>query len=317
MIKLIGDADPSDISQGSVGDCWLLSAISAIAEFDGIIRHLFRHTPNIESLPSEQFNTYTVTLYDMTTWEPVDVVVDERLSINAAGSGILGCAPTVTGELWPCYLEKALAKHCGGWDKVDGGQCTHAWRLLTGCREQYTFRNLGEGWGCYGTFNPNTECWEPMTNSPHDSFKGLWPMNWPDIGGGGDLFLRVDNNSLFERMCEWDDNNFIMGCGTKAGSDANDTEGILDGHAYTILACIDNAGGTEFDMIKVRNPWGSGEFKSGRWDDDGPGWSEYPAVKDQCQPVHADDGVFWLEKEEFFCYFHTIYLCAKDMEQWV
>ena len=31
-------------------------------------------------------------------------------------------------------LEKAVAAHCGGWDKIDGGQCTHAWALLTGCQ---------------------------------------------------------------------------------------------------------------------------------------------------------------------------------------
>ena len=28
------------------------------------------------------------------------------------------------------------------------------------------------------------------------------------------------------------------------------------------------------------------------------------------------DGIFWLDKEEFFTYFTTIYLCAKDMSAW-
>ena len=30
------------------------------------------------------------------------------------------------------------------WDKIDGGQCTHAWALLTGCREQYTIQMDGD-----------------------------------------------------------------------------------------------------------------------------------------------------------------------------
>merc|ERR1719199_353123 len=102
---------------------------------------------------------------------------------------------------------------------------------------------------------------------------------------------------MFERMAAWHDQNYLMGCGSKAGHDSQDTDGI------------DNAGGVrkdglEFDMIKVRNPWGKGEFKSGKFDDDGPGWQLYPEVKAACKPVQADDGVFWLEKEEFFKYFH-------------
>ena len=40
---------------------------------------------------------------------------------------------------------------------------------------------------------------------------------------------------LFERMCAWDDTNFIMGAGTKAGSDKNKTDGIVDGHAYSVI----------------------------------------------------------------------------------
>ena len=43
-LKIIGDVDPPDIAQGSVGDCWLLSVISALAEFDGAIKRLFRKT---------------------------------------------------------------------------------------------------------------------------------------------------------------------------------------------------------------------------------------------------------------------------------
>merc|ERR1719210_1874748 len=134
-------------------------------------------------------------------------------------------------------------------------------------------------------------------------------MKWPEVGGGGELGSQVDANTMFEKLCAWDDANFIMGCGTKAGSDSEDTDGIVDGHAYTILECVNDVAGTEFDMIKVRNPWGSGEFKSGKWDDDGPGWDQYPQVKAALNPIAADDGIFWVEKDEFFKYFRTIYMC--------
>ena len=62
---------------------------------------------------------------------------------------------------------------------------------------------------------------------------------------------RLSVNQLFERMCAWDDENYIMAAGTKDGDDSEDTDGIVDGHAYTVLACENDVAGTEFDLIKA------------------------------------------------------------------
>ena len=215
-LKLIGDIDPNDVCQGTVGDCWLLSAISALAEFDGAVKRLFSKTEGIEQMPRDEPNLYTITLFELSTFEPVDVVVDERLAAAADGSGLLGCKPSADGELWPCYLEKAVAAHCGGWDKIDGGQCTHAWSLLTGCREQYTIQSSDDAqtFRCFGAFNPNEGNWETLANSPHDSNAGLCPMTWPAVGGGGDAALSAEE--LFDRMCEWDKQNYIIAVSSPA-----------------------------------------------------------------------------------------------------
>ena len=51
----------------------------------------------------------------------VDIVIDERLPVVADGSGkLLASRPSADGELWACYLEKAIAVHSGGWDKIHG-----------------------------------------------------------------------------------------------------------------------------------------------------------------------------------------------------
>jgi len=319
-LKVIGDVDPSDISQGVVGDCWLLSAISSLAEFDGAITRLFRKTKNLQKLPQQTPNKYVVTLWDLPTWTEVDIEIDESLSARADGSGLLGCSVSEDGELWACYLEKAVAVHCGGWDKINGGQCTHGWALLTGCKEQYTIQRTKSGkYKCLGAYNPNDSRWEELANSPHDGFHGLWPMKWPEVGANGKdaLNLELTEDELFERLCCWDDHNFVIGAGTKSGSDTKKTDGIVDGHAYSVLECCNDVAGTEFDLIKVRNPWGRGEFESGMWDDDGPGWTEHPKVKEALKPVAADDGIFWVSKQEFFKYFPTIYLCASDMTKFL
>ena len=138
-------------------------------------------------------------------------------------------------------------------------------------------------------------------------------MAWPKVGGGGDRNLALSDDDLFEKMCAWEDANFIMAAGTKSGSDSNDTDGIVDGHAYSVLEVINDVCGTDVDLLRLRNPHGKGEIKNGEWDDDGPGWDKYPQIKEKLRPVVADDGIFWVSKSEFFRYFQTVYLCAKDM----
>lgn len=98
----------------------------------------------------------------------------------------------------------------------------------------------------------------------------------PQVGGGGDKILGLTEDRLFERMCAWEDANYMMAAATRDGSDTQDHEGVVDGHgmlismhchcllvlfmftAYTILDVQNDVAGTTFDLIKVRNPWGKG-----------------------------------------------------------
>jgi len=330
-LKIIGDVDPSDIFQGSVGDCWLLSGISSVAEFDGAIKRLFRKTKNLNRLPwdgkgegsknaSPTGNMYTITLWDLPTWKEVDIVIDERLPAHYNGSGnLLAGKPSEDGELWACYLEKALAIHSGGWDKIVGGQCTHAWALLTGCKEQYTMkRNSGTGkWRCFAKFNPKTKQWAKHENSPHDCPNTTWRVGWPKVGGGGSRDVELDDEEMFMRLFAWDQVNYIVGAGTSGTSDKHSTGGMVDNHAYSVIESVDNVAGTDIDLIKVRNPWGKGEIEDGEFDDDGPGWDKYPQIKKALNPVVADDGIFWVTKKEFFKLFETIYLGASNMTEFL
>merc|ERR1740121_112874 len=142
-------------------------------------------------------------------------------------------------------------------------------------------------------------------------------MKWPEVGGGGDLHETITAEDLFERMVEWDDHNFLMCAATQSGSDKQDHQGIVYGHAYTVLTCLSDVADSGVDLIKVRNPWGRGEFKSGKWDDDGPGWDEHPEVHDFIKPAQVEDGAFWVTPEEFFHYFKVLYLCAHDMSEFI
>ena len=91
----------------------------------------------------------------------------------------------------------------------------------------------------------------------------------------------------------------------------------MDNHAYSVIESVDNVAGTDIDLIKVRNPWGKGEIEDGEFDDDGPGWDKYPQIKAELKPVVADDGIFWVTKQEFFQFFQTIYLSASNMTEFL
>eukprot|EP00931_Biecheleriopsis_adriatica_P103933 TRINITY_DN78710_c0_g1_i1.p1 TRINITY_DN78710_c0_g1~~TRINITY_DN78710_c0_g1_i1.p1 ORF type:complete len:484 (+),score=93.59 TRINITY_DN78710_c0_g1_i1:25-1476(+) len=315
-ITLLLEAQPWDVYQGGVGDCWLLSAISAMAEHKGAIEKIFKYTPGLADRPAAAANSYTVRLYDLIDWVETEVVVDERLCSKATGTGLLGTQPSPSGELWANYLEKAVAAHCGGWDAIDGGRSTHAWRLLTGCRDVYTIRKDGDGFTCFGAKNPLTAQWEELGNAP-DEAKKLWPMEWPKVGGGGSSHVKLSPTELFYRMCKWEKSNFLMSANTPATSDRNSRRGIIDSHGYTVLRCVENAAGTGFSLLQLRNPWGYKEFEGGKWSDDGEGWEQYPAVYRELQPRHVEDGMFWVDAEEFFSSFVGLDLCAMDIAEWV
>jgi hypothetical protein len=125
-----------------------------------------------------------------------------------------------------------------------------------------------------------------------------------------------DDEALFHRLCAWDDASFLLGAATTEGSDEVQREdGLFDGHAYSVITCLNDVAGTDVDLIKMRNPHGSGELTTGIWGDHGAGWELYPQIKDAIQPVVADDGVFWVSRQEFFHFFPVIFLCACDMKE--
>ena len=80
-----------------------------------VVRGIFDFCSNADHFRNDKnaargVNKYTVTLFDLTTWLPVDVVVDERLAARPDGDGLLGCSPSEDGELWPCYVEKGTGR---------------------------------------------------------------------------------------------------------------------------------------------------------------------------------------------------------------
>jgi hypothetical protein len=231
-MKFIGDyAEPNDVVRGTeVGNCWLLSAIACVTDYDFAVRRLFRKTPNFPDCPVDLPNQYVVTLWDLKTWKEVDVMVDERLPVRSGAPGfLLGAKPSKTGNIWVPYLEKAIAAHCGGWDKLQGGACTSAWPMMTGSRNQYTISQnpKTKNYFCSARFNKVEQQWTEHTSSPHDSDQSVWKVSWPKVGGGGSANTELSEENLFQKLVAWNDNNFLIGAGTNVSSDEDTRDGII------------------------------------------------------------------------------------------
>ncbi|CAE7642131.1 sol [Symbiodinium sp. CCMP2592] len=125
-----GTPSADDVQQGELGDCWFLSSLAAMAEFQGgrLVQRL---------LPDQrQFSragAYLVRLWLGGRWR--DVIVDDRLPCIGNGFGTytqLAYCATGKCQLWASIIEKGFAKACGSYEALAGGEAEEALTILTG-----------------------------------------------------------------------------------------------------------------------------------------------------------------------------------------
>ena len=123
--------------------------------------------------------------------------------------------------------------------------------MLTGSRNQFVItKNPKTGkYVCGAKYDPGTEKWSEHSNSPHDSNPANWRVEWPKVGGGGDVNLELDEDALFKRIIAWDENNFLTAAATAGTSDKQKTNGMVDNHAYSIIDSRQNIAGTGLDLL--------------------------------------------------------------------
>ena len=61
-------------------------------------------------------------------------------------------------------------------------------------------------------------------------------------------------------------------------------------------------------MLKLRNPWGSGEWQ-GDWSDKSQLWT--PQIKQQVKFTEGDDGVFFIEFGDYLQHFSWTSICVE------
>ncbi len=115
--------NPEDIIQGGLGDCYLLSAISALAERPNIIERLFL------SRKANDEGIYGVWLCDTGEWRLI--TIDDMFLCYSFHHGPV-YSKCNNNELWVLLLEKVYAKIHGSYAAIEQGFPEQAFRDLTG-----------------------------------------------------------------------------------------------------------------------------------------------------------------------------------------
>ncbi len=122
--------ESSDVRQGLINSCLVLSGLAAIAA---------QHPALIEDAITDNGDgTYTVRFFEQRppgfVWEPEwtthEVTVDAVLPHGPDDKPVY--ARTPNGELWVAIMEKAWAEHMGGYQRIDGNYGQGIVEALTG-----------------------------------------------------------------------------------------------------------------------------------------------------------------------------------------
>lgn len=302
--SLFEGIEPTDVCQGGLGDCWLLAAISALAEFPGAVENLF--VTNKMSTDGK----YKIQLFDagINSWEVMDI--DDLLammsaddmfgegSVFANGEKFSSCFTKPHGnEIWVPLLEKAVAKFCGSYGNLNGGQALYAWQIMTGCTDLLEFRKQEDGSG-----------WMHVAVSYTD------PRSTHSWAGAGGQYGVMDDDALWAHICESDQANHVMGCSCSGGVEDQLDTGLVTGHAYSLIAAMEvEADGESHKMLCMRNPWGSDKEWNGKFSDHWGEWGSYPELMGQLEVGAAPDGKFWMCWEDFKENWTTVSIAAKAM----
>ncbi|MDQ7033521.1 MAG: C2 family cysteine protease [Anaerolineae bacterium] len=132
-----GQPNANDVKQGGIGDCYLMAALSSLAQ---------QQPQYIKQIMVDQGDKVSVRLYEVDQTNPANHTFTAKyLTIEKSIAKLNGSALYNKGALWVSMMEKAYA--AGGFtgtgkaptstttttmDDIDGGFSRHAFEVLTG-----------------------------------------------------------------------------------------------------------------------------------------------------------------------------------------
>lgn len=263
------DIKSEDIVQGKLGDCYFLAAISSIAEFPKRIERLFL-TKEVD-----QRSIYVLAMCQDGLWD--DVVLDDQFPSHPAAKRPI-FSTNKNNDLWVLFMEKAWAKVNGGYRNIAAGLTREALRTLTGASCKTFF-----------TDGKTEELWRDILLADRANF--IMTAASDNLSGQGE-------DNYIEK---------IGLCGSHAYSLLSAYEIDQVGGGYRVLSLGQKPQGQVERVLKLRNPWGKGEWK-GEWSDRDPRWKHPELAKLRPEGLR-EDGVFFITFNDFIQYFSDVQIC--------
>ncbi|KDO35099.1 hypothetical protein SPRG_22065 [Saprolegnia parasitica CBS 223.65] len=238
--NVLEESDESEY--GNLGDCWFLGAISVLATRLDLLTQVFWRDDQYKG-----HGLFVCRFMKDFAWHYV--IIDDRLPVfgytnNRAGKPFFArCSDP--NELWVPLMEKAYAKLHGSYEALIGGYIDVALSDLTGlCSEQIILKPGYPGFA-------------------EDPYK---PIRADQKRG----------DEFWQKLVQYKRNGTLMGCSIQPDP-KNDKNVVAEGsagqglyykHAYGLvdvgeITLKDKSG---LRLVKVRNPWGMGEW-TGPWSD--------------------------------------------------
>uniref|UniRef100_H2MAH1 Calpain-3 n=1 Tax=Oryzias latipes TaxID=8090 RepID=H2MAH1_ORYLA len=289
---IIDGANRTDICQGELGDCWLLAAIACLTLSEKL---LYRVIP-----PEQSFTENYAGIFHFQFWrygEWIDIVVDDR--IPTCNNLLVFTKSFRENEFWSALLEKAYAKLHGSYEALKGGNTLDAMEDFTG-----------------GV----TELFE-LSEAP----KGLFIIMKKALERGSLMGCSIDVSG--QEKCPGKSNNMHLYihsqienkmlsclCIVHQVTTANDIEsrtnqGLVRGHAYSIIALEEVSEDGKIRLIRLRNPWGWVLWK-GPWSVNSKEWSTVStADRDNLKKQTLEMSEFWMSFDDFKKNFTKLEMC--------
>jgi hypothetical protein len=118
---------------------------------------------------------------------------------------------------------------------------------------------------------------------------------------------KYKNEQIWDILLESERLDYII-CTCTKGSEGLDKVGLVPGHAYTIISVYEI---NTLKLIKIRNPWGQFEWK-GDYGDNSKLWT--PELKKKVAYENTDDGIFYMNLEDFLTYFPYSFICKFERD---